>query len=110
MKCRICNKEFTEKRYCKPNDDICSSECYRINFWKKIEVEKDNHIFIKGESYSIGPENSMFKGFVFSEIKDFFKGYEIYRVKKRVHPLIEVGGEFSLFGYKEFFSFINVKK
>ena len=63
MKCRICNKEFTEKRYCKPNDDICSSECYRINFWKEIEAEKDDHLFIKGESYSIGPENSMFKGF-----------------------------------------------
>lgn len=26
-----------------------------------------------------------------------------YRVKKRVHPLIEVGGEFSLFGHKKFF-------
>ena len=63
MKCRICNKEFTNERYCEPYNDICSSECYRINFWKEIEQEKDKHLFIKGQSYSIGPENSTFKGY-----------------------------------------------
>ena len=58
MKCKICGKEFNEIHFLYGHENICSDECYHINFWNEIVAEKNKHIFIDGECYSIGDENS----------------------------------------------------
>lgn len=71
MKCRICGREFKDIKYIKPYQDICSSKCHQINFWKEIEQEKDKYVFIDGHSYMIAPENSnfSFRGFSGNKFK-----------------------------------------
>ena len=49
MKCIIYCKEIEKSAY--SNAPLCSSECFRINFWNEIVAEKNKHIIINGECY-----------------------------------------------------------
>lgn len=65
MKCKICGNEFDKRKYGVPYEDICSSECYKENFWlEKIEYI-DELTIINGECYHVGDEKSTssFRGF-----------------------------------------------
>lgn len=60
MICAICGKEFHGLQYGGEYQNVCSSECFDHKFWDMIVAEKDKHVIINGESYSIAPEESKF--------------------------------------------------
>lgn len=63
MKCKICGKEIEKSSY--NNEILCSSKCFHKNFWNEIIKNKNNHLYIDGVCYWIGPENEdrIFRGY-----------------------------------------------
>jgi len=64
FKCEICGQAFEKRQFIESSKfkDTCGSECFHIKFWQDMVAEKDEHIFIKGESYYIGSDTYPFKG------------------------------------------------
>lgn len=64
MVCKVCGRKFSTIQYGAPYNDICSSACFNHNFWDEIVAEKDKHVIIDGECYSVGAEDStsLFRG------------------------------------------------
>lgn len=52
MKCKICGKEFQKSPY---RTEICSTECFKVDFWNK--TLDNSAVIIDGNCYHIGPEN-----------------------------------------------------
>ena len=50
-KCKICDKEFEKSLY-HADLHICSSECYRVDFWN--QMLDNTAIIIDGECYHAG--------------------------------------------------------
>ena len=69
LNCTICGKEIEKSSY--SNEVLCSSECFRIDFWnEKVEdvnneLEEHKFAIIDGTVYYIGNENDskFFRGF-----------------------------------------------
>lgn len=65
MKCIICKKEIEKFKFL--NKDLCSSKCYRIDFWNDYVLKVDDKRIarIDGNHYFIEPDSnsSDFKGF-----------------------------------------------
>lgn len=58
MKCDICGKEIESSSYL--GATLCSSECFRANFWLDILKHSKNskrYIRVNGTSYLIGEDN-----------------------------------------------------
>ena len=75
VECPVCGKVLPRsKAYL---DGCCSSKCFHTNFWNEIVADKENHVFINGESYKIekdDPDN-LFQGFGGKKFKiEFFDG------------------------------------
>ncbi|MGI5927771.1 MAG: hypothetical protein ACOX8A_11450 [Thermacetogeniaceae bacterium] len=78
--CEFCGKLFDEPRYYKPYNKLCSSECFHEKFWVDVLKDKDKHIIVDGNVYSIGGDTA-------SGIKGF--GGALFRIKKNNGDYIE---------------------
>lgn len=63
----------------KPYNEICSTECFHINFWNERVKDKDDlrSVIVNHSAYCIGDENSKsyFRGFGGNKFKiQFFDG------------------------------------
>lgn len=67
MKCQVCGKDFNERQYGEPYENICSSECFGRQLWLDRIKDKNNpaSVIADHHAYWIGDENS----------KSFFRGY-----------------------------------
>jgi hypothetical protein len=64
-KCKECGKP-DKACYAEPTKThmLDRSLCFNCNFWTELMAEKEKHLFINGESYLVGDEDS----------KDYFRG------------------------------------
>lgn len=78
-KCIVCGKEFYKSEYMSPYQNICSSECFSINYWNERILNKNDpcSVIIAHTAYWIGDEDSKscFRGFGGAKFRiKFFDG------------------------------------